>query len=149
MKRTIAAILALSPALLYGQAKTSAQPSSTPVLQASVQPAAFAAVKSSTPDVTASTPVRISTGVVPPQLIHTVTVDPDHILAEGAGGDRTVVIALTVNRDGKPENLKCIKSTDVFTDQGVLQAVSQFRFKPATLNNTPVPVTMKLAYNLQ
>ena len=150
MMRTIAAILAMSPAMLYGQAQSSAQPSSTPVLQASVhQPAALAAVKSAD-TVTLTSSKRVSTGVIPPQIVHTAGRDSNHILpGAGFGGERTVVVGMTVDATGTPVDLKIVKSADVYTDAGVLQAVSRYRFKPATLDNQAVPITLQLAYTIQ
>jgi TonB family protein len=150
MMRTIVAILAVSPVMLHAQAKSSAQPSSTPVLQSSVvQPAGLAEVKALDRTIAAPNPVRISTGVTPPTLIYSVEVNRLHILPPSGGGDRTVVIGMTVDKFGKPEDLKVIKSTDEYTDQGVLEAVSQYRFKPATLDGTPVPIPFTLSYSIQ
>ena len=145
MKRTMLAILALSPVLLHAQAKSPAQPGSTPVLQASnTQPAAFAAVKPV--DNAAPTPVRISTGVTPPQLIHAVEVNPNHVVHGLIGQDRTVTVNLTVDENGKPTNAKVIQSTDLYTDGGILSAVDQYRYKPATLDGVAVPMAVTLNF---
>ena len=149
MKRTMMAILAISPLMMYGQVKSSAQPGSTPTLESSnVQPAAFAGIKSADHSAT-PTVVRVSSGVTAPVLVHSVTVDREHILAGDATDERLVRVAMTIDATGKPTDLKVIQSTDRFTDQAILQAASQYRFKPATLNGTAVPIEMTVNFKIQ
>jgi TonB family protein len=148
MKRTIVAILALSPVLLHAQAKSSAQPVSTPVLQSSViQPAVLAATHSAATTGTTSAPVRISTGVVAPQILTAANPNLYHVL-QGAG-TRTVVIELTVDEKGKPANLHVVQSTDKFTDRAVVEAVSQYVYKPGTLDGEAIPMNVVMHYVIQ
>ena len=149
MMRTIAAILALSPVLLHAQASAPAQPSSTPVLQASVrQPAAPAAVQPLDPK--ASIPVRVSTGVTAPKLLHsaelTLSSSP---MRSYVAPDRTVVVDMTVDATGKPSNLKVVKSSTMVTDQNVLDAAKHFVFKPGTLDGEAIPVNVELSVTIQ
>jgi TonB family protein len=148
MKRTIVAILALAPAALFAQTATPAQPSSTPVLQTSVsQPASLVAAKSSMDRTSvAKTPLQISTGVVAPKLVHSVEIDHQRAtLTKVPGKDSVVVVSMLVDATGKPTNLKVVKSEDPFTDRGVLETVSQYRFQPGTLDGqaTALPVTIE------
>jgi TonB family protein len=143
------AILAISPLMMHGQVKSSAQPGSTPTLESSnVQPAALAGIKSA--DHSASpTVVRVSSGVTKPVLVHTVDVDRDHILGADASEDRVVRVAMTIDASGKPTDLKVIQSTDKFTDQAILAAASQYRNKPATLNGSAVPMQMTVNFTIE
>jgi TonB family protein len=149
MKRTMLAILAISPLMMHGQVKSSAQPGSTPTLESSnVRPAALAGIKSA--DHSASpTAVRISSGVTAPVLVHTVDVDREHILGADATEERVVRVAMTVDASGKPTDLKVIQSTDKFTDQAILAAASQYRYKPATLNGSAVPMEMTVNFRIE
>ena len=150
MMRTMLAILAISPVMLHAQVKSPAQPGSTPVLQSTnTQPAAFAAVNSTDRDTAAPTPIRISTGVTPPTLIHSVDVDTNHILQLPSGEQQNVTVDMIVDENGKPSNVKIVKSADIFTDKGVVSAVNQFRYKPATLNGSPVPMAVTLQFTIQ
>ncbi len=149
MKRTMLAILAMSPLMMHGQVKSSAQPGSTPTLESSnVQPAAFAGLKTSDHNA-APTTVRVSTGITAPVLVYTVDVDRDHILQDASAEDRTVRVHMTIDASGKPTDLKVLQSTDKFTDQAILTAASQYRYKPATLNGTAVPMEMTVNFKIQ
>ncbi len=147
MMRTIVAILALSPAMLYAQANVPAQPSSTPVLLSSL---ASPAASGSNPDGDAratSTTVRVTSGVVPPTLIGNPSVELSPAVP---ATKQTVVIDLTVDATGKPTNLKIAESSsDRFLDADALNAVSAMRFKPATLDGQPTAVPMRLNYVMQ
>jgi TonB family protein len=143
------AILAISPLMMHAQVKSCAQPESTPTLESSnIQPAALAAIKSSE-HAAAPTAIRVSTGVTAPVLVRTVDVDRDHILEGAASAERVVRVNMTVDASGKPTDLKVVQSTDVFTDQAILAAASQYRFKPATLNGIAVPMEMTVNFNIE
>ena len=148
MKRTMLAILALSPVLMHGQVKTQAQPGSTPTLESSnVQPAALAGIKTSE-NGAAPTAVRISSGITAPVLVYSVDVDREHILSN-ATEDRVVRVGMTIDETGKPTNLKVLQSTDKFTDQAILTAASQYRYKPATLDGAAVPMAMTVNFRIE
>jgi len=148
MKRTMLAILALSPIMMHGQVKSQAQPGSTPTLESSnVQPAAFAGLKTSD-HVASPTVVRVSSGITAPVLVYSVDVDREHIVLNGSA-DRVVRVGMTIDATGKPTDLKVLKSTDKFTDQAILTAASQYRYKPATLNGTAVPMEMTVNFDIQ
>ena len=143
MKRTTLAILALSPLMIHAQVKSSAQPQSTPVLESSnTQPAALAGIKAD--HAAAPTPVRVSTGVTPPTLVYSAYINPEHILKGNPGEDRTVSVNMTVDASGKPTNIKVVQSSDTYTDGGVIAAVSQYRYKPATLDGAAIPMDLTL-----
>jgi TonB family protein len=135
--------------MMHAQVKSCAQPESTPTLESSnIQPAALAAIKSSE-HAAAPTAIRVSTGVTAPVLVRTVDVDRDHILEGAASAERVVRVNMTVDASGKPTDLKVVQSTDVFTDQAILAAASQYRFKPATLNGIAVPMQMTVNFKIQ
>ena len=149
MKRTMMAILAITPMMMHAQVKSPAQPGSTPTLESSnVQPAAFAGLKTSDHGAT-PTVVRISSGITTPVLVHTVDVDRDHVLQNTAAEDRIVRVRMTIDASGKPTDLKVVQSTDKFTDQAILMAASQYRYKPATLNGTAVPMEMTVNFRIE
>jgi hypothetical protein len=138
MTRTIVAILALAPGMLVAQSKSPAQPSSTPVLQSALlQPAAFSAFSAKDNTATSSTgKIRISS-LVAPKLIQSVSLtvaSSPRMLAT----DSTVVLDLTVDESANPS-----------LDQEVVAAVSQFRYKPGTLDGQPTAFPVKLHYTVK
>jgi TonB family protein len=147
MRIAIVATLALFPVLLHAQANSPAQPqaASNSALESKlVEPKAISGSEINT---ATNGSVRISTGVVSPKLIHTVDVSAEEGSAwKVFGGDQTVVVALVVEPTGKPADLKIVQSADPVLDRNVLEAVSQYRFKPGTVSNQPtaIPVTLQV-----
>jgi len=110
-----------------------------------------AAAKASTPgdDATASTPVRVSTGVIPPALIDSVNLTipsgfDSFMIPDGA----EVGLTFTVDENGTPENVRVIKSYNPFWDARVVDAVRQFHYRPGTVDKQPVAVEMNLTVNI-
>ena len=147
MKRTLVAILALTPSVLFAQATVPAQPVSTPVLQSSlVKPAHFAELKSADPKA-APTPVRVTTGVIAPTLLTRPEMGQDSPAILKIS--RTVVLDLVVDPSGKPTDIKVVTADNEFAGADAVKAVSQYRFKPATLDGQPTAIPMRLRYVLQ
>jgi len=146
MRKVIVATLALTPMLLHAQANSPAQtqssPASTTLQSKLVQPKelnASEAVARST------TPVRVSTGVAAPKLIHTVAIESDSDwIPRGFVFDRKTVVEMTVDATGKPSNLKILQSLGPVMDHNVLAAVSQYRFTPGTLDGAPTTIPLNL-----
>ena len=148
MKRTMLAILAMTPLMMHAQVKSSAQPGSTPTLESSnTQPAAFAGVK--TDNAAAPTAIRVTTGVTAPVLVYSVDVDRSHILNSTAAEGRVVTVGMTVDATGKPTDLKVIQSSDKFTDAAILSAASQYRFKAAMLDGSAVASGVTLNFKFE
>jgi hypothetical protein len=146
MRKVIVATLALTPMLLHAQANSPAQTQSSPAsstLQSKlVQPKelnASEAVASTT------SPLRISTGVGAPKLIHTVAIESDSDwIPSGFTFDRKTVVEMTVDATGKPSDLKILQSLGPVMDHNILAAVSQYRFTPGTLDGAPTNVPVNL-----
>ncbi len=147
MRRLIAATLALTPVMLHAQASSPAQPqANTPVLQSKlVQPAELNGSAGADRGTAPTAALRISTGVGAPKLVHTIDIASDNEWAYTVTGlDRKVVVGMVVDATGKPEDLKIIQSAGAEMDKNVLAAVSQYRFKPGTLNHEPTAVPVNL-----
>ena len=76
-----------------------------------------------------------------PQLVHVV--ETELAPAELATAS-DVAIRLTVDANGVPQNLKVTKATNSAIAEKTLAAVSQYRFKPATVNYLAVPEDVTL-----
>jgi hypothetical protein len=149
MRKVIVATLALLPTLLHAQVNSPAQTQSTgSSLQSKlVQPAAFASESDRS---AVSSPLRISTGVNGPKLIHTVAVESDSAMfLKAVPSDEKVVVALVVDESGKPFDLKVVGQVNPVLEKNVLDAVSQFRFKPGTLDDQPASVPVELEITIR
>jgi TonB family protein len=147
MRRLIAATLALTPFMLHAQASSPAQPqANAPVLQSKlVQPNELNGSGSADRGTTPTAALRISSGVGAPKLLHTVDIVSDNAWPYSITGlDRKVIVGMVVDATGKPEDLKIIQSAGAELDKNVLAAVSQYRFKPGTLNHEPTAVPLNL-----
>jgi TonB family protein len=62
----------------------------------------------------------------------------------------TVVISLVVTPEGLPAEVKLIRSVAKELDESAMRAVKRMRFKPASMNNKPVPahVTIDVSFLL-
>jgi TonB family protein len=107
---------------------------------------AVANASSSTDDVTATTPnLRISTGVIAPSLASTIALD----ISDGVGKslvpfESSVGLSLTVDTDGKAENIKIVKPSNPYLDARIVEAIQKAHFRPGTVDDTPTPVDMNL-----
>ena len=106
-----------------------------------------AVAKASTPvdDATAPTPVRISTGVIAPVLLSSPVLSlPNGFSFDLIPADAQVQLSLTVNAKGEPENIQVVKSVSPFIDARVVETVSNFHFRPGTIDNQPTAVDLNL-----
>ena len=146
-RSVLLAALALTPTLLHAQAISPAQTAKPNVIQA--RSFAPAAIKPATAADSGS-PVRVSTGIVGPKLVKSVD------LATTAGthsrlvaNDTTVVVSMVVDETGKPCSLAISKSAGTVIDKEVLDAVSQFRYQPGTLDGQPYALPVRLEVLIQ
>ena len=65
---------------------------------------------------------------------------------ESESAEAKVVLQLTVDLAGIPQNVKVVHSGGTALDKRAIESVSEYRFKPATENNVPVeaPVTIEI-----
>jgi TonB family protein len=126
----IAAALVLSPLMIHAQSAGVAQ--SQPLMVS-------AAAKTGT--------VRVSTGVVAPKLVKTISIaDDGSRISQFDTATRTVVVGMTVDAAGKPSDLKIVKSLGETMDKNVLAAISEYRFLPGTVSGqaTSFPVNLEI-----
>jgi TonB family protein len=60
-----------------------------------------------------------------------------------------VAIHATVDAYGYPRNLSVAQSAGAAVDRKALEAISQYRFKPATVDNKPVDAAVTIAIKIQ
>jgi TonB family protein len=90
-----------------------------------------------------------SNGISPvtaPKLIKALPLAMSLRDMESESAEARVVLQLTVDLAGIPQNVKVIHSGGAALDKRAIESVNQYRFKPATENNIPVeaPVTIEI-----
>ena len=145
MKRTLVAILALSPVFAFAQVNTPAQPRSTQISEVVVPAGLHAAASAADHTATAAT-VRVSTGVTAPHVSKTVSFISVAGTQHKVSTEQTVVITLDVDANGVPTNLAVVKSAGATIDQDVLATVAKYQFTPGKLDGqaTAVPVRLEV-----
>jgi TonB family protein len=109
------------------------------------------AAKASAPadGATNPTPVRVSSGAVPPALLGApVLYLPDSTLIDLLPEGAQVGLSLTVNKKGQAENIRVIKTFDPFVDNRLVEAVNQMHFRPATIDGQPTAADMNLEFTV-
>ena len=110
-----------------------------------------AVANASTPvdDATAPTPVRISTGITAPVLLGSPVLSlPAGFSFDLIPADAQVQLSLTVDAKGQPQNIHVVKSFSPFIDSRIIDTVSQFHFRPGTIDNQPVAIDLNLTVNV-
>jgi TonB family protein len=74
---------------------------------------------------------------------------PTDTFREKIPNDAELVLTLSVDEKGNPQNIQVVSPIDKFLDARVVDAVRQFRFTPATLDNQPIPIDMTMDVVLQ
>jgi protein TonB len=85
---------------------------------------------------------------VPPKLVYQV--DPDFSEeARKAKFSGNVQVYLVVGVDGRPSHIRVARAIGMGLDEKAVEAVRQYRFKPAMQNGKPVPVDLYIDVNFQ
>ena len=93
---------------------------------------------------------HIDKDVTPPALISSV--DPEFPEMERKSKDKfegTCLIGLVVDEMGTPRDVHVVRSLKADFDAKALEAVEQYRFKPAMKAGEPVAVTLKVEVNFR
>lgn len=89
--------------------------------------------------------VRLHAGMKAPQKI--VNVDPVYpAIARSARVQGVVILETVLDANGRVETVRVLRSIPLL-DQAAVDAVQQWRFTPALLNNEAVPVVMTVTVN--
>ena len=90
-------------------------------------------------------PQRLHAGMEPPRKI--VDVSPEYpALARSAHAYGVVILEAVIDAQGAVTSVRVLRSIPLL-DKAAVEAVQQWRFTPARLNNEPVPVVMTVTVN--
>jgi TonB family protein len=146
MRRIIAAALILSPVLLHAQVSNETAGLSLEAridaLEMAMPAVAGASASSAIAD---AAMLRVSTGVLAPKVIHSseVVYSADEL---NPNLNNRVVVKVLVNENGVPVDPKIVSSVTPLLNQRVIEAVQQFRFQPAQLDQTAIPQYVSIAF---
>lgn len=122
-------------------------------LLSSIALTASAATGKSANDAAASnsTPVRpVSTGVTSPRLLHSTRIEiPAADISDAFPNPARVVLSFNLDATGSPNNIQVVQPITQSVDARVVEAVRQFRWTPAVLDNQAIPLDMKLVVEVQ
>lgn len=94
------------------------------------------------------TPLHLGGSVRPPIVIHTV--DPEFSeTARQAKFSGDVEVYLWVDENGNPQHVKVVRGVGMGLDEKAVEAIRQYKFKPATLNGKPVTVDLYIEVRFQ
>jgi periplasmic protein TonB len=82
-------------------------------------------------------------GVTPPRAIYTVNPSYDEA-ARKSKLNGFVVLTLIVTPDGNPKDIRIAKSLSPGLDQKSIEAVSRWKFAPATKDGKPVAIELQV-----
>jgi protein TonB len=91
---------------------------------------------------------QVGGGVRPPIAIYT----PDPEFSEEARKAKfsgNVVVSLIVDKDGHPQRVHVLRGVGMGLDEKAVEAVQQYKFKPALKNGVPVAVYLNVEVNFQ
>ena len=87
-------------------------------------------------------------GVSAPQLIYSV--DPEFSdEARRAKYQGICVVSLIVDAQGNPQNIRIARALGMGLDEKAMEAVKEYKFKPAYYKGRPVPVTIDVEVNFR
>jgi TonB family protein len=93
---------------------------------------------------------RISTGLVAPEIINQAGIAiPAEALGQYTLSGSKVVLSLVVDEKGNAQSVRVVKSVNPSVDAHVVNGVLKSHFRPAMLDNKPVPVEMSLTIVVQ
>jgi len=86
--------------------------------------------------------------VSPPSVVHKV--EPEYSEeARRASLEGTVLLRIIVDEDGRPRELKVMRSLGLGLDEKAIVAVSNWQFAPGTKDGQPVPVQAQIEVNFR
>ncbi len=119
------------------------------LLSSLLLPAAAGAMRPSDDAAASTQPTRVSTGVVAPTLLHSIGIAlPEGIAKDSIPVDAQIGLTLTVDAEGRPQDVHVVKGINPFWDARIVDAVRQFHYRPGTIDNQPIPVDMNLTVTI-
>lgn len=114
------------------------------MLSTALSPTIASASTPASDDVTAQ-PIRISTGVTAPELLKPISLNiPSALNWQPLPSDGQISVSLVVDENGNAHDAQVTKSLNRFWDARVLAAVENAKYRPASIDNKSIPMTLNL-----
>jgi hypothetical protein len=115
------------------------------LMLASTLSPAIASASTPASDAATAQPIRISTGVTAPELLKPIILNlPSTLTWEPLPGDSQIAVSLVVDENGNAHGAQVTKSLNRFWDARVLAAVENAKYRPASIDNKSIPMTLNL-----
>lgn len=93
-----------------------------------------------------SLPLKFSVGMTRPEILHQV--QPRYSeLARRAGVQGTVIVEAVIDEQGQVTNVRVLRGLPMNLDRAAVEAIQQWRFKPAMMGGHPVKIYYTLTVN--
>ncbi|HTW50203.1 MAG TPA: energy transducer TonB [Acidobacteriaceae bacterium] len=101
-------------------------------------------------DATSATTNRVTTGITAPQLSNSAVVHiPDDAILDTCPNPARMMVRLNLDARGNTTGAEVLHSISPAVDAHVIAAVRQFHWRPASLDNQPIPLTVNLTVEVQ
>jgi protein TonB len=91
-------------------------------------------------------PLRFTVGMTRPEIVHQV--QPRYTeVARRAGVQGSVIVEAIIDEQGNVDNVRVLRGLPMGLDKAAIEAIQQWRFKPATMGSKPVKVFFTLTVN--
>jgi hypothetical protein len=109
-----------------------------------------AAAYASPPSGDSSAPARrVSTGIVPPKLLDSLSINlPDQAADSNIPAGTQIRVAFVVDEKGQPRDIRVLDGYDLIWNARAVAAVSNLHYVPASLDNQAIPMNMNLVITL-
>jgi len=91
-------------------------------------------------------PLHFTVGMTRPEVIHQV--QPRYTeVARRAGIQGTVIVEAIIDEQGSVDNVRVLRGLPMGLDKAAIEAIQQWRFKPARMGSKPVKIYFTLTVN--
>lgn len=99
---------------------------------------------------TTATEHRVTTGIIAPQLAGPAVVHiQDDAVLQTFPTPATMLVRLNLDATGTATSIQVLRSIAPTVDAHVIAAVRQLHWRPASLDNQPIPLTVNLTVQVQ
>jgi TonB family protein len=144
-------LLPAATSLLFASTFLSSPAQPTPTSSTTPPAAPQSADANANPGITPTDPPavhHVGGPVSPPSLLHNVPPQFSE-QARKAKFSGVVQVNLIVDANGLPQNVHIVRGAGMGLDEKAVEAVKQYKFRPAMLSGKPVPVTLNVIVNFQ